>query len=356
MLARGTFADRDRPDLTGLAAIDDPEEFVWAILPHAARSFAASIVMLPADTALPAAVAYLYCRMLDTYEDLQEDPETKQAALNEFADRFEGDDLGVAPQLTDPQPVDERDKVHLLLVERCSLVDEVFATFPQSDRENIAELVGAMGHGMAEAAAAFERQGGVLETREQLLDYCHTVIGEPALYSMRLLTDQPLTEGRRHDALEVSEMIQLANITRDIEKDLRRGVAYHPSLRPYLHREVSTDAATTEQVRLVRQELLVLALRRAPAYRRLVDDLQTSRISATRASALLMLLFTDRHYRSCAVATGHHPWEGPVSTSTIIAQASLAGLSRWWAAHLTRSIERNFLDAARRIEAGERST
>lgn len=358
LLAGGTFTDRDRPDLTSLAAIDDPEQFVWAVLPHAARSFAASIVMLPADKALPAAVGYLYCRMLDTYEDLQREPRAKRATLEVFADRFEDEAPASAPQLTDPQPTDQRDQVHLLLLERCALVDDVFVTLPDRDRHDITELVGAMGHGMAEAAEAFERQGGVLETREQLLDYCHTVIGEPALFSMRLLTDRPMTEGRHRDALEVSEMIQLANITRDIEKDLRRGVGYHPALEPHLYRDATTDTETAEQVRLVREELLVLALRRAPAYRRLVDDLDTSPMSATRASALLMLLFTDRHYRSVAVASGHQAWEGPDRTITLVAQATLAGLSSRWASRLTRSVERNFLAAADRIggaNPGDRS-
>jgi phytoene/squalene synthetase len=354
MIARGTFVDRGRPDLRGLAAIEDPEEFVWAILPHAARSFAASIVMLPADKALPAAVAYLYCRMLDTYEDLTEDQDAKREALDRFADRFADHTPRPAPDLTGAQLVDQRDRTHVLLVERCGLVDEVFAALTATDRANIAELVSAMGQGMAEAAAAFERQGGVLESEEQLLDYCHTVIGEPALFSMRLLTNPPITADRRRDALEVSEMIQLANVTRDIEKDLRRGVGYHPALRPYLHRATETDAATTEQVRLVREELMALALSRASAYRRLVDDLGTPRLSATRASALLMLLFTDRHYRSCAVATGHEAWDGPVRTSMIIAQAALAGLSSWWAERRTRAVERNFLAAAERIGSGAR--
>lgn len=354
MLARGTFADRDRPNLSGLAAIDDPEEFVWAILPHAARSFAASIVMLPAAKTLPAAVAYLYCRMLDTYEDLLVGADTKGAALGEFADRFGGDAVQPAPELSDPRAVDQRDLVHVLLVERCGLVDEVFISLPERDQANIAELVGAMGQGMAVAAATFERQGGVLETREQLLDYCHTVIGEPALFSMRLLADRPLTEDRRRDALEVSEMIQLANITRDIEKDLGRGVGYHPDLLPHLHHDPAA-ASTAEQVRLVREELMVVALSRASAYRRLVDDLDAPLISATRASAVLMLLFTDRHYRSCAVAAGHEPWQGPGRTATIIASATLAGLSPWWASRVTRSVEHGFLNAAARIGVGERS-
>ena len=57
LLGRGARADRDRPDLDRLAAIDDPMRFVWAILPHAARTFATSILMLPAAQARTAAVA-----------------------------------------------------------------------------------------------------------------------------------------------------------------------------------------------------------------------------------------------------------------------------------------------------------
>ena len=70
LLLRGGLTNRKHPDLVALGSIEDPDRFVWAILPHAARSFATSILMLPTDKAPTAAVAYLYCRMLDTYEDL----------------------------------------------------------------------------------------------------------------------------------------------------------------------------------------------------------------------------------------------------------------------------------------------
>jgi len=73
LLLQGVTANRRSPDLDALAAETRPERFVWRILPHAARSFAASIVVLPREQARAAAVAYLYCRMLDTYEDLHPD-------------------------------------------------------------------------------------------------------------------------------------------------------------------------------------------------------------------------------------------------------------------------------------------
>jgi hypothetical protein len=65
LLAGGFRSDRDQPDLDRLAGISDPEDFVWEMLPHAARSFAPSILLLPKDEAQTAAVGYLYARMLD---------------------------------------------------------------------------------------------------------------------------------------------------------------------------------------------------------------------------------------------------------------------------------------------------
>ena len=38
LVVRDALADRERPDLDRLGRIDDPEAFVWAVLPHAART------------------------------------------------------------------------------------------------------------------------------------------------------------------------------------------------------------------------------------------------------------------------------------------------------------------------------
>ena len=178
-----------------------------------------------------------------------------------------GPPLTTAPPLPEAMARDRRDRAHLLLVERRPLIDRVFLTLPSSDQENVAELVSSMAAGMLWAADAFEAQGGVLETEEQLSRYCHHVIGEPVLFALRLVLPGGVTEARRRDAMAVSEMIQLANITRDIERDAERGIAYHPALRPLL--SGARDGGSLEAVRSVREELLVRALGRASAYRRL---------------------------------------------------------------------------------------
>src|SRR4051812_1424058 len=161
------LANRERPDLAALARIDDPERFVWAILPHAARTFSACIAMLPSRAALPAAVAYLYCRMLDTYEDLVADRATREAQLIAFGARFSRADAGIglppAPHIAAAKDQDDRDRAHLLLVERSALVDRVFMTFDPDTRSVVADLVRDMAEGMRWSSATFAHQGGVLD-------------------------------------------------------------------------------------------------------------------------------------------------------------------------------------------------
>ncbi len=340
LLVRGVRNDRDRPDLDHLAAIDDPMDFVWAMLPHAARTFATSILILPAAQARTAAVGYLYCRMLDTYEDLSDDTD-REAALEAFATRM--------TTLEPPPPApttarDDRDRVHLLLIERCHLVDRVLATLPADDRRSITGLVRAMADGMVWSSRRFAEQGGVLVDAGQLSRYCHNVIGGPVLFTLGLVVNAGLTAEQHRDALAASELIQLANITRDVERDLERGIGYRPSLLPHLG---STDAS--EPVARARRSLMAHALPHVSAYTRLAEQLATRRISLARASAVLMLLHTDRHYRWCARRIGHPGWRGPDRTGTIILASLLAVFSRRWSHRVMRRVENDFLTAAKSI-------
>ncbi|HUU60835.1 MAG TPA: squalene/phytoene synthase family protein [Acidimicrobiia bacterium] len=341
LLVRGARAGRDRPDLDRLAAIDDPIGFVWAILPHAARTFATSILMLPAAQARTAAVAYLYCRMLDTYEDLG-DHADREAALEMFAARMKT--LEPPPPVPAATARGDRDRVHLLLIERCRLVDRVYAALPGADRQGVAELVQAMADGMAWSSRRFAEQGGVLIDAGQLSRYCHHVMGQPVLFTLQLVGKADLTAEQRRDALAAGELIQLANITRDVERDLARGIGYHPSLLPHLG---STNAAGP--VREARRHLMAQALPHAPAYTRLAKQLAPGRFSLARASAVLMLLYTDRHYRWCARRIGHPDWRGPNQTGTIILASLLAAFSPRWSHRVMRRVEQNFLSAAEAI-------
>lgn len=164
LLAKGTLLDRREPDLVRLKLIDDPERFGWAVLPHVARSFAASIVMLPQAQARAACVGYLYARMLDTLEDVVPDQAQRIAGLRSFATRFSTGEMNTkAPRLEIVASSPQED-VHRLLVERCGLIDRMYARLPDGDRKQVAKLVTRMGASMEYWSATFAHPGGVLET------------------------------------------------------------------------------------------------------------------------------------------------------------------------------------------------
>ncbi len=188
LLLQGLSVNRRRPDLDALAAETRPERFLWRILPHAARSFAASIVVLPQEQARAAAVAYLYCRMLDTYEDLYPDPAARTAELSRFAARFDAEPLPAPTPIPDLLARDDRDRVHLLLVDRCRHVDAVYRTLDPAVQARIAELVRSMATGMVWSTETFARQGGALADEEQLTRYCRNVIGHPAVFVIDLIS------------------------------------------------------------------------------------------------------------------------------------------------------------------------
>jgi phytoene/squalene synthetase len=335
----GARVDREHPDLDSLQHQHDPEAFLWQILPHAARTFSACIALLPSHVARAAAVGYLYCRMLDTFEDLHPDPEARKIALQAFAARFDQESMAPPPALPDAIHQDARDATHLLLVERCDMVDKVFATLDNRQRQAVREVVACMAEGMCWSSQTFVDQAGVLNSEQQLLQYCRNVIGYPVVFTLRLMRSDDLPADLTEQAMIVGEMVQLANITRDIEKDLERGIGYHPDLLPMLN-GAPKDANV---VREVRHGFLQLALTRVPAYLSIVEAIDFDRVSLPRASALLMLLFTDRHYRSCARQVGLSPWPGADSWTAILRQALPAVVSTRYTRRVLSRIERNFL-------------
>jgi phytoene/squalene synthetase len=356
LIAHNVFANRERPDLSALARIEDPERFVWSILPHAARTFSACIALLPARAALPAAVAYLYSRMLDTYEDLVPDRAQRESQLVAFGGRFTGAGstgiLPAAPKIALAKDQDERDRAHLLLVERSGMVDRVFMTFDAETRTVVGDLVRDMAEGMRWSSATFAAQGGVLDGEEQLATYCGHVLGNPVVFMIRLLrlnsgNSATLGDEDRERAMHIGEMAQLANVTRDVEKDLRRGISYDASLRADLGRDVLGDGPAMERVRTVRKRLLRTALLRVPSYGRMVDAMRLPRLSLARASAVVMLLFTERYFRQCARRVGLPAWRGPDTAGSIILRGLLAAASRRRAANEIARVESAFLECAR---------
>ena len=124
------------------------------------------------------------------------------------------------------------------------------------------------------------------------------------------------------------------------------GIAYLPELREDLGKDAKADPATRERVRAARAKLLTLALTRAPSYRRMVAGMKPPALSLGRASAMLMLLFTERYYRGCAVRAGLPSWPGPSAGIDLLFRSFAAFWSAEWSDREMRRIEAQFLAQA----------
>jgi hypothetical protein len=61
-------------------------------------------------------------------------------------------------------------------------------------------------------------------------------------------------------------------------------------------------------------------------------------MSLARSSGVLMLLFTDRYYRSCARQVGLAPWPGDEHTLSLLLRSFGHTISRRWSAQTIRAI------------------
>ncbi len=298
------LANRRKPPLDKLREIKDPEQFLWQILPHAARTFSFVIVFLPPRMRRALALAYLYCRMLDTYEDLLPTLPQKESALKRFIDRFDDrSDLKPAPHLDPALTADPRESTHVLLVNRAAFIDYHFDRLEPSQQAAIRRLVRRMGEGMIWSSRVFKEQDGVLQTPGQLSRYCWYVLGTPILFADEMQRlDQGLSaqigDARLRLCAVVGEVIQLANITRDLEKDYQRGIFYHPQL-PGL------EGALRERcIREVRSQLVLRALRRFREFPRFFNTLPAGPISRARGAAMLLIITTYVYYGLAAQKAG----------------------------------------------------
>ncbi len=250
------------------------------------------------------AVAYLYCRMLDTYEDLLPTVEEKERALQCFLDRFGGPG-GLKPaQTLDPALTsDARESTHLLLVNRAALIDRNFDRLDRPQQEAIRRLVRRMGEGMIWSSRIFAEQDGILRTPGQLSRYCWHVLGTPVLFADEVQRlDQGLSpeigDARLRLCAVVGEVIQLANITRDLEKDYERGIFYHPDL-PGL------EGSRRERcIRDVRSELVLRAIRCFHQFPKFFGSIPAPQISRARGAAMLLIITTYAYYWRAAQKAG----------------------------------------------------
>jgi phytoene/squalene synthetase len=295
-VAKNLLADRRDPPLDLLERETDPDKFLWRMLPHAARTFSLAIAVLPDRLARTIGVAYLCCRILDTVEDLARDVGERDR-LFEAATALARDGTPLPP-LREVAIQDARDRAHLVLVRRSALVAQLLASLDPAARARIAGLVARMAAGMKRAARVRAAAGGVVSGEERE-HYCRAVLAEPLLFAegelrcARGLPPEPPAD-RRAAGLQVGELVQLANVCRDVEKDLARGVAYDDALAGFVGRASEAPAAL---VAAVRRRVLERVGALSGAVVPFFTGLPFGGVSGSRGASLVLLITTARFFQ-----------------------------------------------------------
>lgn len=208
------------------------------ILPEVSRTFALNIVKLDGDTYKAVTVSYLLFRIADTFEDnIYQTEEEKIAALSSLAGIFEGNkDLDERLHLYESlkflwqEKSPEKD-----LVENGDRVLKCYFDLPLEYRGIIDPLLVESIEGMAK----FQRRKLAcpskifqLEDLKDLEQYCYYVASIVGIMLTRIFS---LDEGISPKKSELEKYqvefglaLQLTNILKDWQKDLKRGWCYLP--------------------------------------------------------------------------------------------------------------------------------
>lgn len=252
----------------------DPE--LDAILRGTSRSFYLTLKVVPRALRVQLGTAYLFCRAADTIADTRLLPPTERVEhLATYRALFEAD----APSCDDMAslvesvggPLDNPQEQQLL--QRLGACFEVYRAFDAGDRELVRRLVTTLTQGMDIDLCHFpsEESGDVgdLEDDAALDRYCYHVAGCVGEFWTDLSIAH-LPALRRWDAQRMCALgvrfgkgLQLTNILRDVDGDLRIGRCYLPRTRlePLGVRAEELHASTDRSVvRPIVHDLLAVTL------------------------------------------------------------------------------------------------
>lgn len=210
--------------------------FCLEMLPQVSRTFAPTIRMLPRPLNLPVTVAYLLCRIADTVEDEHAlNKEQKRQYLLEFSQIFTGDSQTSRLKfLAHIKGVPDHNR-DVFLMKNLGRVMNVFDSFSLDVQKLIGTWVVEMTMGMIKfAQEKGKRKFQFLKSMKDLDEYTYYVAGTVGhlLTSLFAHFSSKITPVVRQRLDKFSESfgkgLQLVNIIRDMNTDLKRGQSYIP--------------------------------------------------------------------------------------------------------------------------------
>jgi farnesyl-diphosphate farnesyltransferase len=239
--------------------LNQAEKFTQEILPQVSRTFDLAIRFLPKNLGRPVGLAYLLCRVADTFEDspLLEPWQRKELLLkyaellndydtcdNKLIKELEMSFCGSLPKIAvpgeegvaDEAPVMIESLPSLRLVENLNLVFESVDMLPANFKYHIFSRVREMALGMANyTTLASGRQSDVSFLRDEADwdKYCYYVAGTVGHMLTDIFSDyvgfSSKTRERLHGLGRSFGLgLQKVNVLKDAVIDIRRGICFLP--------------------------------------------------------------------------------------------------------------------------------
>jgi farnesyl-diphosphate farnesyltransferase len=207
------------------------------LLEKTSRTFALSIPPLPEPVRREVTVAYLLFRIADTFEDAAHwAPGDRIAALRDFGfllkngTRAEAERLGQAWTKAGASP----HAGYRELIAETPFVFDAFATLSPEAAAILRAHVVRSAEGMAGFVARTGDEGLVLDSLDDLKDYCYIVagiVGEllTELFLLEEISLQTVAHALRQRARAFGEALQLVNILKDADEDAAEGRRFLPA-------------------------------------------------------------------------------------------------------------------------------
>jgi len=341
LVYRCIFKDRHNFDIQQLEKIKEDDIFIYEILPYVARAFALSIVVLPDQLSIPAALGYCYCRILDTFEDMLVDPVMRRSALQITTRLLKKIIRGkncnaelrkISMYETVLVKTKKKDETYCLLVREIHRINRVFSNQDDAVKKMIYVLVKKMSKGMIKNTGDYKENNENISDKK-IRQYCKSVLGYPLLYICQLFqwyngNPDYLHVKHKKEIIDFSQFIQLANITRDIEEDLLNNVVYHNLLLCYKNKEKrknTEDPILKMHISHARRELMLKAITALDDsnYPILMKN-YFSHSYGIRLSMLIFLGFSEIFYRN--LYHKHYGKHDKCSTYVMIIKCILCSL------------------------------
>jgi len=307
---------------------DDLKRLLY-LIPYIAASFTPVILIVPKRTLLLASLSYVYWRILDTFDDLLIGEEREkglrilsnrlqqlhQSGFADNDDEIEGFNFSI---------VGPRDEIYVNIVQTIARLDSIFLRIDKAHQDVLVRFVE---HQMNDFLAVPHSH---FKTEQQYHEKCVTTI-MTGLYLAtfevnRSLYGFSMNQPTKNLLKDTCESFETGNVIKDLEKDFRQGISYHPELFPRgIIEEIRPDEL--EKIGEAREWLTYRGIQYLPSTCAMFEN-EWNETFLARFMALLLKTYLVNNYRKYWCKINRKPFK-KMDTKRVFLGCLLKTLLDW---------------------------